>query len=228
MKRLDQAERVLSWILSIATLIGVSLLVERRFKERGSESVGRVEKISDWAQMSESAISQSLGRPGRVSVTVFTDFQCPMCRVGDSLLSALAEEHPDLLERTIVHFPLPGNVHAVSAAKAFECAAVQGHADEMLVSLFRAARSFGVFSWSEIARSSGVTDSAKFFECFGSAGVMQRIHDGIALGQKLQISGTPAYVVDGTLYDAATFGLVAEAILSAGSTPETHTRRRKQ
>lgn len=220
MSKVSTIERVLSGLLSIATVIGVAVLVEGRVSSRSKNAGGaRIEHIKNWENMSESSkavISDSLGK---VSVVTFTDFECPMCKITDSLLTELEQKNPRLMTRSIVAFPLPGHAHAMKAAVAFECARSQGRARAMHERLYSSTKEFGNAPWHAIAQSSSVPDSARFAECLTSEQGAKRVVAGLELGKSLGITGTPAFVVDGKLYDAAPFNIVEKAILDAGRGP---------
>ena len=216
MTKLAGFERILSAVLSFATIVGVGVLVEGRLSPRTAGAAGaRVERIKNWEGISESSTSVISDSQGVVRVVTFTDFECPMCKITDSLLTALDKKHPGLMTRSIVSFPLPGHAHAMEAAVAFECARSQGRAGAMHEHLYKSTKDFANAPWHAIARSSAVVDSTRFAECLDSEDGARRVAEGLELGRTLGISGTPAFVVNGMLYGAAPFHLVEKAILES-------------
>lgn len=81
----------LSALLSLATIAGVGILIDNRFRPpEPSGGRSRIEEVENWAQRSlPLATAVSDGAAGSVSVTTFTDYECPMCRIADSVLRVL-------------------------------------------------------------------------------------------------------------------------------------------
>lgn len=216
MSRRDAAERALSAVLSIATVVGVGVLLERRINDPTPRSSGtRIEQIGNWELVSKGSVATVTENKSAVDVVTFTDFECPMCKVADSVITALIEHRGLTVNRRIVSFPLPGHRSAMGAALAFECSSSQGRGSQMYKSLYESTHLFGSAPWQQLARAANVLDSAKFAQCMGLESSKERILAGLALGKRLKISGTPAFVINGTLYDAAPLDVVEKALVNA-------------
>ncbi|HET9954496.1 MAG TPA: thioredoxin domain-containing protein [Polyangiaceae bacterium] len=65
--------------------------------------------------------------PARAKVTleVFSDFQCPFCKTGRDTLERLEKKHPGQLRVVFRHLPLPFHEHARPAAEASEEVRIQ-------------------------------------------------------------------------------------------------------
>ncbi|MBP6772761.1 MAG: thioredoxin domain-containing protein [Gemmatimonadaceae bacterium] len=213
MSKLAQAERLLSALLSLATIAGVGILIDNRFRPpEPSGGRSRIEEVENWAQRSlPLATAVSDGAAGSVSVTTFTDYECPMCRIADSVLRVL-DTSTRVIDRKVIPFPLPGHRNAMAAAEALECAASQGRASAMHTALYQSSSEFSTAPWVRLSRVAGVHDSAAFALCLSAESTKTKVLAGLELGRQLKISGTPAFVVNGTLYDAVPLDEVERAI----------------
>lgn len=202
MSVLERIERLLTVAMSLATIVGVAILVERRFDGQNTQAGSRVERVENWERNSRAALSALVSTSGSVKITTFTDFECTVCRAADSVIAALDSELPGRLERTIVHFPLPTHPNAMGAAIAFECASSQGRSVAMYRALYRERASFAAADWSAVAAKAEGVDLKRFVDCLSGTQPLQKIRAGISLGEAMRISGTPAFVINGVLYDA--------------------------
>lgn len=62
----------------------------------------------------------------RITIMVYTDFQCPFCRMEHRTLQELLRRRSDTVSIILRHFPLPFHSLAMPSALAVECAADQG------------------------------------------------------------------------------------------------------
>jgi protein-disulfide isomerase len=111
---------------------------------------------------------------------------------------------------TFVHFPIPGHRFAIPAARAAECAEAQGRFSEMRTLLFAKQDSLGLKSWDAFAEEAKVPDEEQFSKCVASAAPLPRVDAGVAIGEKLRISGTPTMIINGWMY----YGLQPAALES--------------
>jgi protein-disulfide isomerase len=215
-------ERVVNTIVAVAVVLAVGVLVRREFfpaperQQQGTE----IRLVKDWGKISDSAavsidswekeamlkgayvVQNGARRPLRtLDITVFTDFQCPACRVSDSAMTVLANKY--IVQRKIVHLPLgQGHTQAMLAAKAFECADSEGQGPEMHQVLFENQANLGVKPWTEIAAEADVEDTTAFRRCLTSVSDA-RIKAGIELAKTLGVNATPTAVINGWLVKPA-------------------------
>lgn len=216
MAEASRLERILSVLLTIATVTVAAVVVEGRLRPRQIESPGaRTEFIADWATISSGAVLPLGGPPALVDVVVFTDFECPYCKHVDSVLTQLELRLPGKISRSIVHFPLSMHRDAFPAALAQECAAAQGRVAEMHHVLYGGQRDFGRRSWNLFAAEAGVTDTVAFSSCMRGTADSSRVHRGLFLADSLRLSGTPVVVINGWLFDPGNAGTVERAVLNA-------------
>lgn len=218
--RIDSATSI---ILTIATVIAVGLLAERRINPPSATSAGtRIEKIRTWRETFDT-VQTTLGETtGPIKIVVFTDFECPFCRKMDSILTSVEAKHPGRIARSVIHYPIPGHTFARDAARAFECVARQGRAAAMHHLLYEGQAAFATLAWRSIAEKAGTANLLEFDRCVASGAVDSTIDRGIALANTLRVNSTPTVVVDGWLLDPSFPDVVERAVSAvlAGKTPK--------
>jgi protein-disulfide isomerase len=132
-----------------------------------------------------------------VQVMEFADFECPFCAAFHKEESSLRERYATQVAVTFVHYPLPMHRFAVPAARAAECAGDQAHFGEMSEQLFKQQDQFGLKPWTEFATDAGVPDLVAYKLCLDSSAPLPRVTEGLELGKKLDVQGTPTIIING-------------------------------
>lgn len=133
---------------------------------------------------------------GRVTVVVFSDFQCPYCGQAHPLLARLLKAHRDRVRMVFKHYPLAGHPRAMPAARAAEAARLQGRFWEMHDHLFEHQDALEDADLERYAAVVGL-DLPKFRADMSSAEVQARIDLDRAEGASLGIEGTPTLFIGG-------------------------------
>jgi protein-disulfide isomerase len=130
----------------------------------------------------------------REVILAFSDYQCPACRVADSLLMLALNEDSRLAVITM-HFPLE-DIHpeARAAAVAAVCAERQDRFADVHHALFRERIRATAPSFWALAAAKGVRDSARFADCVASAEAAAAVDAEVAVGARLGVIGTPTFV----------------------------------
>lgn len=149
-------------------------------------------------------------RDAPVTLTVFSDFQCPYC----ARMAALLTYDVLPLERGNVrlvfrHFPLPNHAWARRAAEATACAQEQG--DKFFWALhnyvFEKQREFTpentVQKVLDHSNRLWGFDRAKFEACIAGGKTAAKIERDLAFGKEHGIAGTPTLFVNGRRVDNA-------------------------
>ncbi len=134
----------------------------------------------------------------RIGIVEFSDYECPFCR------SFYAQTFPKLMKEYvdtgIVQFirkdlPLT-KIHpqALPAALAASCAGSQGKYWEMHRTLFANQGRLGPALYSDLARNLGL-DEEKFSACLKDPAQEQKILRDVAEAKRLNINGTPSFVL---------------------------------
>lgn len=198
--RLAVASDVATVVLAIAAL---GVLGFRLFP-RDPEPTGPVRELSG-AEVSAILGSRAVmgAAVPKVSLAVFSDYQCPYCKVADERLTRILGDHPSELAIVVRHLPLE-QIHPVArmAASAADCATEQGQLTVMHRALF--AHQGGLAAadrrWFEhLADSLGLPDHVRFSTCLGSEESFRRIAADVELATRLGVTGTPALLVGRTL-----------------------------
>ncbi len=132
-----------------------------------------------------------------VQVLEFADFECPFCASFHKDLKVVQKRYPTQVAVAFVHFPLRMHRFAEPAARAAECAGDQGRLEAMHDLLFEQQDKFGLKPWGEFATDAGVPDSAAFEACIKRTDPIPRVTEGKALGNQLDVQGTPTVMING-------------------------------
>lgn len=145
----------------------------------------------------------------KVTVVEFADFECGYCRALTQNIKPLKERYKDRVRWVFKHFPLDnrcnkvmkGTMHASAcdAAKAANCAGLQGHFWAMHDKLYEATLRLNLENLRRWAGEVGV-DLAKWDACMADDAVAHRktTADSMA-GRFARIAGTPRTYVNGHL-----------------------------
>ena len=133
-----------------------------------------------------------------VTVTMFSDFQCPFCAQAITIVDeALKQYKPTEVKFVMKQFPLR-QIHpnAEPAAEAALAAGKQGKFWEMHDELYKNGRNLTPETIKGIAEKIGL-DMKKFEADRQSDDVKKQIDAELALGQQVDVRGTPSIFVNG-------------------------------
>jgi protein-disulfide isomerase len=99
-----------------------------------------------------------------------------------------------------VHFPLDPHPQSHAAARVAECAGDAGHFSEAVDYVFAHQDSLGKKPWTWFALGAGLKDTLSFNGCMADTARFGRIRSGVALGNRIGISGTPSIILNGWRY----------------------------
>jgi protein-disulfide isomerase len=139
---------------------------------------------------------------GLVRLVEFGDFQCPVCGAYYPVIEAVREKYAGKLEFQFRHFPIvTAHPKAQAAHRAAEAAAIQGKFNEMYNLLYQNQTQISSTGDPNVlfdgyAQSIGM-DLAKFKLDRASSDVNSIISADKRAGDKLGVSGTPTFLLDG-------------------------------
>lgn len=136
----------------------------------------------------------------RVTIVVFSDFQCPYCRKAAAILAGIKEQRGDDVRVVFKHYPIT-SIHpeAMSAALAAAAAHVQGRFWQMHDALFALEGDLDPARLEEAAAGSGL-DMERWREDVEGPDVLDVVDRDLKQAQDLHLEGTPSIFVDGMLY----------------------------
>lgn len=138
-----------------------------------------------------------------VTIVEFSDFQCPFCSRAVPAIDRIKKEYgPDKVKIVFRDMPLPSHDRAVPAANAAHCANEQGKFWEMHDVLFENQAKLADADLKDYAKKVGL-DAAKFTACFDAKKFQGDIDKSRAEAEKLGISATPSFVINGVLLQGA-------------------------
>lgn len=191
--------------LAVAAVMGLLWLSVPRYWELDAPSgpgglrVGRTPGGHPWIGASRPALE----------IVEFSDYQCPFCPRGHDAIRKLIGRFPDKIRLVHRHYPLdpkcnarlsrPLHPHACEYARLAICAGQQAHFWEANDYLFRHGRRPTSVKASDLARSIGI-DVARLRTCLGDPGTQRIIEEEVTAGWRLNIRGTPTFVIGGRTY----------------------------
>ena len=194
----------LNTILTIATAtvalcaVGAAVVIVRReFLQAPPPRSSRTPiPVAHWQIVAQRG--NRLGPPDApITITQFSDFQCPFCRRLYGTLKELVRANPNKVALVYRHFPVDRlHAHARRAAHASECVGRLGKFWSMHDVLYQKQDSLGILSWSELGRRAGATDSAGLASCMADSAIAARVLVDEDDAKNLEIKGTPMILIN--------------------------------
>jgi protein-disulfide isomerase len=134
-----------------------------------------------------------------VTIVEFADFQCPYCRTVETVLAQLRDKYQSKVRFAFRDFPLRAiHPQAQAAAEASRCAGEQGKFWEYHDLLFANQSRLNADTYRDLAGSAGL-DGERFAACLASGKYRAQIENDLAAGAASGVSGTPAFIINGTV-----------------------------
>lgn len=140
-------------------------------------------------------------RDAPVTIALFSDFQCPFCRAAAVTFQQLVVEYDARVRLVFLDFPLATHAEAPKAAEAARCAGEQAAFWPMHDALFGSA-ALRVPDLKAHARTLGL-DGVRFDACLDSGRQAPGWQRDRAIGQRLGITATPTFFINGRLFTGA-------------------------
>lgn len=137
-----------------------------------------------------------------VHMVEFTDYQCPFCGKARETVNQVLSDYKGKVKYVIRDFPLSFHRDSFKAHEAAHCAGDQGKYWEMNKKLFASQKDLKVEDLKKYASEISLNKS-KFEECLNSNKFAERVRQGLEDGQKVGVSGTPAFFINGRMISGA-------------------------
>jgi protein-disulfide isomerase len=186
-------QRIRNLLLRERASQGVQMLIQR-LKAEAKVSIELRPPDPPVVQLSDGN-DPSVG-PANAPVTIveFGDFECPICKESVAVLKQLQTLYPEQVRLVYRDFPLPAHPQARPAAEAGQCAHEQGQFWAYHDALF--AQAPEVPDYLELAQRLHLNSQA-FDDCLLSAQAKAAVSKDLEEAQRLGLSGTPAFFVNG-------------------------------
>jgi protein-disulfide isomerase len=135
-------------------------------------------------------------RNARVTITEFSDFQCPYCARLQPTLEQVLKAYPNDVKLVYKDFPLSFHKNARNAAKAARAAGEQGKYWEMHDLIFENFSKLNDALYKDLAAKLNL-DVARFTADFNSNKYDALIQQDINLGRQAGVTGTPTLYMNG-------------------------------
>ncbi len=199
----QKIETATSIILTVcAVAVTASVVRSQVFPPKTNTGELQAEAEPNWKQYAVG--DMTLGpQASSVTITEFSDFECPVCYRLYRSLTALKKQHPNI--RVVYrNYPLT-ELHpsAQPAAIAAQCAAKQGRFEEYHNALFDRHDELKSVRWTPLADSIGIRDTAQFAKCLASQEVLAQLRTDSLAAMSLKIPGTPLVLINDQMYRGA-------------------------
>jgi len=193
------------------TLVACALIVTGFVVHRWTSSPSASPEFRTVADASELAEAGFKVGPDSspVTITVFTDYQCPYCKQFSKTVQQLRDRYPERVAVSYRHVPLPGHEWAKDAAVASVCASKQGQFADYHRLLFENAKSLSDATLDRLASEGGVGDVAQFRDCRSGSDAASVVERDLKKAQSIGIKAVPSVLVGNRLYSG---GLSLDAL----------------
>ncbi len=176
---------------------------EELMKQLREKAGVRVSLVPPRSEVTVPANAPTLG-PARAPVTIveFADYQCPYCHRAQATIDQVMRQYADRVQLVHRDFPLDGHGQALPAARAAHCAGEQGKFWDYHRSLMTVP---GDLSHPDLlARAAGFKlEAGSFTACLASNRYDALIRDSVEAGNRMGVTGTPTYFVNGRMLTGA-------------------------
>ncbi len=172
---------------------------QKKLQAAAPARAARAEEDYDKVYSIAIADSPVLGKADApVTIVEFSDFQCPFCARSNPIVQDVLKKYPDKVNYVYKQFPLAFHAAARPAALASLAAQEQGKFWEMHDVLFSNQATLDPSKLDEYAKQAGL-DVARFKKDIEAkkAEFEKRIEAELALGQSVDVRGTPSLYVGG-------------------------------
>jgi protein-disulfide isomerase len=174
--------------------------------QQKSQQENQQKFVRELQQNPKAIVGQSpvKGAPqSKVVLVEFSDFQCPYCGAAANTVKQFMEKRKNDVTFVYKHLPLTSiHAEALPAAKAAWAAQQQGKFWEFHDALFSQQKGLGDAFYQETAKKLGL-DLAKFNSDRASKAADDAIKQDTQIAEKLGISGTPFFIMNGNTLSGA-------------------------
>jgi protein-disulfide isomerase len=224
MDRNSSAPLIVAALIVGASIVGAAVLLQGSLDSTREEIASVREAVKELPRAQPAAPARPTARRGpdpnqrysvnvtgsptkgpssaKVTVVEFSDFQCPFCGRVNPTMARIHKEYGDDVRIVFKHLPLRIHPKAPAAHAAAEAAHRQGRFWEMHDAIFADQAGMSPERYQEYAEQIGL-DVDRFNRDLKASDVQKRVSADTAEAEKLGVTGTPAFFVNGRFLSGA-------------------------
>ncbi len=208
------------------SIVGLGSISSGETEEKALAAATRYLDLLPWAKRAKVDLTGAPCRgDGPITVAEFSDFDCPHCAYSQTTVEKLLQQRPDV-HLCVLAFPIHAHSHLAAAAALFALA--HGKYWEMSQGLYSTQESRdGLDEAAYIDQLVGVGKSLGLDEKALRAALQDSPQLDLAKAQgeqahKLELQGTPTFIVDGRKLDQIGFPLLQAAVADEADWRKAH------
>jgi len=215
-ERDEVRELVRAYILENPEIIEEALIeLQRRARAREMQAVYSAVAANSEAIFNDPRDPRLGADDAEVVIIEFMDYKCSYCRVAAAWVEDVREQYGDRVQVIFKEYPILGE-ESVEASRAALAALRQGEDvyEAFHLAMVRSSGPLPAARIDQLAAVSGV-DVARMREDMNDPEIMAHINQVRSLGRALNVTGTPFFIVDGTVIPGANEMALDEALAAA-------------
>ena len=196
--RIPLSQSMLNALAIVATVLAVSAGGYRIASIVKNRPAPLISTRDDWKELATGA---AIGdNSATVKLIVFSDFQCPFCKVFADSARALLLRYPRDVQLVFRHRPIPEiHAQATTLAQLAICSDRVGKFEVMHDQLFAKQDSLNTLSWQSLAQSVGISDTTSVGLCMRSDVTSNLLKKDRKSADEVGLTGTPVVLVNETM-----------------------------
>lgn len=171
----------------------------------GKELYEQFQKMPKVAEPSAPSTFKLADNPGaKIKISVFSDFQCPACKMFSDLVKPLKSRYRDSIDIQYYFYPLDsacnvnsGRIHPFACRAAFVAACIPEKFEQVHDDLFANQEKFSSRWLDEYSEQNGVRD------CVDKPETAQKVLALIRAAEPVKVQSTPTWILNGVKLEGA-------------------------
>lgn len=212
-KPMNLSGRVLNLLAVVSTVVMLAVVAYRFAGVASFNTPKLVSSEREWRTYA--AKGMIVGNDAApVTITVFSDFQCPFCKSLADSIEAVMGRSNGRVRMVFRNRPIQAiHPHSMMAARASVCAYDQQRFAQFHNVLLARQDELGVASWEQLAAEAGVLDTTRFQACRLGSHPDAIIAADTLDAARLRITGTPLLLVNDVMVRALPPGRMLDSLV---------------
>lgn len=178
----------------VTLLVFVGIIIAAQFTTKNAPTL---EKISREGLIKNYNYTKG-NKDAKAYLVEFSDFQCPACKGYEPYLEKVLQKYGNNILFAYKHFPLPQHENARQAAIYAQAVGRQGKFFEYGAKLYENQENLTKDNLIKFAQELGV-NMDQLNKDLADPSTEQQVSEDIAQGTRLALTGTPSFILNGTL-----------------------------